>query len=192
MQVTSSLKQMVRPNTAVISVERSAVCQMLVSAARDVRNRSYVLLRDRRTLKWALAVLATFISFQSYFVRELLAALFFFTILYAIVAALVALYLLFDHALYSGILWLASVGRSFYPFLHNHLASPSRVLSLPNGRASDGDQRLGRALTSAVTILLPKTSPGTALALESVLQVGRSPCSELYYLGGRKAKGDEK
>jgi hypothetical protein len=143
-------------------------------------------------LKWVLAVLATFISFQSYFVRELLAALFFFTILYAIVAALVALYLLICDAMYSGIFWVASFGRSFYPFLHNHLASPSRVLSLPNGRASDGDQRLGRALTSAVTILLPKTPPGTSLALESVLQVGRSPCSELHYLGGRKAKGDEK
>ena len=181
-----------RPDTAVTSVERSAVWQMLFSAVRDVSNRGYVLLRDRRKLKWVLAVLATFISFQSYFVRELLAALFFFTILYAIVAALVALYLLFDHALYSGILWVASLGHSFYLFLHNHVASPSRVLSLPNGRASDGDQRLGRALTSAVTILLPKTSPGTALALESVLQAGRSPCSELHYLGGRKAKGDGK
>jgi hypothetical protein len=64
--------------------------------------------------------------------------------------------------------------------------------AMPNGRASDGDQRLGRALTSAVTILLPKTPPGTALALESVRQVGRSPCSELRYLGRRKAKGDGK
>jgi len=192
MQATSSPRERVRPDTAVINVERFAVWQALFPAVRDVSNKGYVFLRDHRKLKWILAVLAIFISVQSYLVRELLAALFFFTILYAILAGLVALYLLFDHALYSGILWLASVGRSFYPFLHNHLGSPSRVLSLPNGRASDGDQRLARALTSAVTILLPKTSPGTALALGSVLQVGRSPCSELHYLGGRKAKGDEK
>lgn len=192
MQAISSPRQRVPPDTAATSVARSAVWQMVFSAVRDVSNRGCILLRDHRQLKWALAVLATFISFQSYFVRELLAALFFFTILYAIVAALVALYLLICDVMYSGILCLASSGHSFYLFLHNHLASPSQVLSLPNGRASDGDQRLGRALTSAVTILLPKTPPGTALALESVLQVGRSPCSELHYLGGRKAKGDEK
>jgi hypothetical protein len=139
MQAISSPRQRVPPDAAATSVERSAVWQMLFSAVRDVSNRGCILLRDHRKLKWALAVLATFISFQSYFVRELLAALFFFTILYAILAALVALYLLFDHALYSGILLLASIGRSFYLFLHDHLASPSRVLSLPNGRASDGD-----------------------------------------------------
>ena len=97
-------------------------------------NGGYVFLRDHRKLKWVLLMLAAFISFQSYFVRQLLAALFFFTILYVILAALVALYILFDHALYSGILWVASFGHSFYPFLHNHLASPGRVLSLPHGR----------------------------------------------------------
>ena len=143
-------------------------------------------------MKWILVLLAAFISFQSYFVRELVAALFFFTVLYVILAALVALYILFDHALYSGILWLAAAGRSFYPFLHNHLASPGRMLSFPHGRPSDGDQRLARAFTSVATILLPKSSPGTALALESTRQVGRSSCSELHYLGGRKAKGDGK
>ena len=192
MQMNSLLTQRVRPETAVINVERFPVWQALCPSVRDVSNRGYVLLRGHRKLQWILAILVTFISLQSYFVRELLAALFFFTILYVTLAALVALYLLIDHALYSGFLCLASVGRSFYPFLHNHLASPSGVSSLPNGQASDGDQRLGRGLTSAVTILLTQSSPGTALALESVLQAGRSPCSELRYLGGRKAKGDGK
>jgi hypothetical protein len=192
MQMDSSSRQRVPPKTAVISVERFAVWQVLFSAVRDVSNRGYVLLRDHRKLKWVLAVLVLFISLQSYFVRELFTALFFFTILFVIVTALVALYLLIIHALYCGILWIASVGHSFYPFLHSHLASPSRVLSLPKDRASDGDHRLGRALTPAVTILLTKSSPGTALALESALQAGRLPCSELHYLGGRKAKGDGK
>ena len=192
MQATSSPRERLRPSTADINIEWSALWRMLFSAVRDVSNRCHVLLREHRKLKWALAALVIFVSVQSYLVRELLAALFFFTILYAILVALVALYLLFDHALYSGILWLASIGRSFYPFLHSHLTSRSRVLSLRHGRPSDGDQRLARAFTSAVTILLPKTSPGTALALESVRQVGRSSCSELHYLGGGKAKGDGK
>ena len=192
MQATSSPRESVRPDTTVINVERFAILRGLFSAVRDVGSRSYVFLRDHRKLKWILVMLAAFLSFQSYFVRELVAALFFFTILYVILAALVALYILFDHALYSGFLWIASVGHSFHPFLHNHLASPGRVLSLSNGRPSDADQRLGRALTPVVTILFPERSPGTAFALESALQVGRSPCSELHYLGGRKAKGDGK
>jgi hypothetical protein len=186
MRMDSSSRQRVQPKTAVISVERFAVWQVLFSAVRDASNRDY------RKLKWVLALLVIFISLQSYFVRELLTALFFFTILYAILAAFVTLYVLYDHVLSSGILWVGSLGHYFCLFLHNHLTSPNQVLSLPNRRASDGDQRLGCALTSAVTILLPKTSPGTSLALESVIQVGRSPCSELHYLGGRTAKGDEK
>ena len=192
MQATSSPKERLRPDTADTNIEWFALWRMLFSAVRDVSNRCHVLLREHRKLKWALAALLAFVSVQSYLVRELLAALFFFTILYAILVALVVLYLLFDHALYSGILWLASVGRSFYPFLHSHLTSPTRVLSLPHGRPSDGGQRLARAFTSAATILLPKTSPGTALALGLTRQVGRSSCSELHYLGGRKAKGDGK
>lgn len=192
MQMDSSSRQRVQPKTAVISVKRFAVWQVLFSAVRDACNRGYVLLRDHRKLKWVLAVLVIFISLQSYFVRELLTALFFFTILYAILAALVTLYVLYDHVLSSAIFWVGSLGHSFCLFLHNHLTSPNQVLSLPNRRASDGNQRLGCALTSAMTILLPKTSPGTSLALESVIQVGRSPCSELHYLGGRKAKGDGK
>ena len=192
MQATSSPRERLRPNTADTNIEWFALWRMLFSAVRDLRNRGYILLRDYRKLRWALAVLVAFISFQSYFVRELVAALFFFTILYAVLAVLVTLYVLFDHVLYSGVLWVGSLGHSFRLFLHNHIASPGRALSLSDSRASDGDQKLGRALTSAVTILLPKTSPGASLELESVLQAGRSPCSELPYLGGRKAKGDGK
>lgn len=192
MQATSPPRERLRPDTADTNIEWFALWRMLFSAVRNLSNRGYVLLKDHRKLKWALAVLMAFISFQSYFVRELVAALFFFTILYAVLAALVTLYVLFDHVLYSGILWVGSLGHSFCLFLHDHMASPSRVLGLPHGRVSDGDQRLGRALASAVTILLPKTSPRASLAPESVLQAGRSPCSESHYLGGRKAKGDGK
>jgi hypothetical protein len=178
MQETSSVRERLRPDTADTNIEWSALWRMLFPAVRDLRNRGYVLLRDHRKLKWALAVLVAFIFFQSYFVRELVAALFFFTILYAVLATLVTSYVLFDHVLYSGTLWVGSLGHSFCLFLHNHIASPSWVLSLSNSRASDGDQKLGRA------------SPGASLPLELVLQPGRSSCSKLHYLGGRKAKGD--
>lgn len=190
MQAASSPRERLRPDIADTNFEWFALWRILFSAVRNLSNRGYVLLKDHRKRKWALAVLVAFISFQSYFVRELAAALFFFAILYAVLAALVTLYVLFDHVLYSGILWVGSLGHSFCLFLHNHNASPSRVLSLSNGRESDGDQELGRAFTSAVTILLPKTSPGASLALESILQAGRSPCSESHCLGGRKTKGD--
>lgn len=183
MQATSSPRERVRPNT-LINVGR------FIFAVLDVSNRGYVFLRDHR--KWILVIVAASISFQSYFVRELVAALFFFTVFYVILATLVALYILFDHALYSGILWLASVGRSFYPFLHNHLASPSRVLSLLHVRPSDCGQRLAPAFTSAVTTLLPKNSLGTTLALGSTRPVGGPSCSELHYLAGRKARAGGK
>ncbi len=192
MQTISSPRERVRPDTTVINVGRFALLRGLFSAVRDVSSRRYVFLRDHRKVEWILVLLAAFPSFQSYFVRELVAALFFFTVLYVMLAALVALYLLFDHALYSGILWLAAAGRSFYPFLHSHLASPGRMLSFSHGQPPDGDQRLARAFTSVATILVPQSSPGTALALESTHQIGRSSCSELHYLGGGKAKGDGK
>jgi hypothetical protein len=107
--------------------------------------RGYVLLRDRQKLKWILAISVIFVSFQSYFVHELLAALFFFTILYVILTALPVLYLLIDHSLYYGILWAASVGGSFYSVLHKHPMWSARVPSLPKGRALDSGPKLGHA-----------------------------------------------
>jgi len=190
MQATSAPRESVRQDTTVIDVERFAILRELSPAVRDLSSGGHVFLRDHRKLKWVLVMLTASLSFQSYFVRQLLAALFFFTILYVILAALVALYILFDHALYSGFLWVASLGHSFHLFLHSHLALPGRVLSLPNRPTSEADQRLGRALAPAVTILFPERSPGTALALHSALQIGRSPCPELHYLAGGQARGD--
>jgi hypothetical protein len=48
-------------------------------------------------------------SFESYFVRELLAALFFFTVLYVCLVALIARYLVIDHVVH---LELLGPGRS--------------------------------------------------------------------------------
>jgi hypothetical protein len=144
-QWNSSPRRNVRPETAVINVEQFAVWRTPFSALRDVSKSGYVLRRNRRSLKWILTILVTLVSFQSYFVRELLAALFFFTILYVILAGLAALYLLIDHVLYCVALWAASLGRSLYFLPHHHLARPTRVPSLPKSRASDGGQELGHA-----------------------------------------------
>jgi hypothetical protein len=81
-------------------------------------------------------ILLAFASYKSYFVRALLAALFFFTILYVVLVALTALYVLMAHALYCGILWAASVGDSFHSLLQHHVASPARVPGLSEGQQS--------------------------------------------------------
>jgi hypothetical protein len=141
----SSSGRTVRPETAVINVARFAVWQLLLSAVWDVSKRSYVLLRDRRKLKWILAILVTFISFQSYFVRELLSALFLFTVVYVVLAVLIVLYILMVDALDGGSVWVESLGRSFLSSARHHFASPARVASLPKGRASDSSQKLGHA-----------------------------------------------
>lgn len=139
----SSSGRSVRPETTVINSERFSVWQLLLSAVWDVSKRSYVLLRDRRKLKWILAILVTFISFQSYFVRELLSALFLFTIVYVILATLAVAYILIVDVLDRGSIWVESIGRSFLSSARHHFASPARVPNLPKGRALDSGQKLG-------------------------------------------------
>jgi len=93
-------------------------------------HRGYVFPRDHRKLKWILAVLAISYLVQSYLVRELLAARFFSRSSMRFLAALVALYLLFDHV---PVLWnsLACLRRTLVLSVSaHHLASPSRVLKL--------------------------------------------------------------
>lgn len=102
MQWNSSPRRSVRSETSAINVELFAAWRPFFSVVRDVSKRSYALLRDHRKLKWILTILVTFISLQIYFVRELLAGLFFFTIFYVISAALAVLYILIVDALDCG------------------------------------------------------------------------------------------
>lgn len=134
-----------RLETAVINSKQFAVWQSLFSAVWDVSKRSYVLLRDRRKLKWILAILVTLISFQSYFVRELLSALLLFTVVYVILATLAVVFILIVDALDRGSVWVESLGRSFLSSARHHFTSPARVSSLPKGRALDSGQKLGHA-----------------------------------------------
>jgi hypothetical protein len=117
----------------------------LGSAAPDVRAKSIAFLMQCWKRKWIWALLVVVLSFESFFVRELLAGLCFFTIVYVFLAALAAIYLLIGHVLYCGALWAASRGRSFYVLLHHHVPRPSGVPSLSKSRALDSGQELGRA-----------------------------------------------
>ena len=121
---------------AVLHVERLVLWESLRSATRLVCRRWIALLDDCRKQKWIWAILLALAAYESYFVRALLAALFFFTILYVVLVALTALYVLLAHALYCGIIWAASVGDSLHSLLQHHVASPARVPGLPEGRPS--------------------------------------------------------
>jgi hypothetical protein len=116
--------------------------ESFLSVIRFTENKGYVLFTDRRKRKWIWVTLVGLASIQSYFVRELVAALFFFTIFYVFLAALVVLYILFVDALDHGSVWLGSFGRSFLSLVHHHFASPARVPSLPKDRAVHRIQKL--------------------------------------------------
>lgn len=109
---------------------------------RLAENECYFFLNDRRKRKWIWLTLVAFASIQSYFVRELLVALFFFTILYVVLAALAILYILFVDALDCGSVWVESLGRSLLFLARHHFASPARVPSLPKDRAVHRIQKL--------------------------------------------------
>jgi hypothetical protein len=121
---------------AAMHVERLVFWDSLCSATRQVCRKWIALLNDRRKQKWIWVILLALASYESYFVRALLAALFFFTILYVLLVALTPLYIFMVQALYCGILWTASVADSFHSLLQHYVASSARVPGLPEGRQS--------------------------------------------------------
>ena len=121
---------------AVMHVERLAFWESLSSATRHVCRKWIALLDDRRKQKWIWVILLALAAYESHFVRALLAALFFLTILYVVLAPLPALYSFIAHAFYCGILWTALAGDSFHPLLRHRVASSARVPGLPEGRQS--------------------------------------------------------
>lgn len=64
--------------------------------------------------------MVVFLAFESYFVRELLAAVFLFTVCYVVMVALITLYLLIVHFVYCGFPWTVSLAQSFHFWLHHH------------------------------------------------------------------------
>lgn len=100
-----------------------------LSAIRLVEKKGCVLFRNCRKRKWIWITLIVLGATESYFVRELIVAFFFFTILYVILAALVVLYILLVDVLDYGTLWLESFGRSVLSLAHHRFASPARLPS---------------------------------------------------------------
>lgn len=88
-------------------------------------------------------ILVGLASVESYFVRQLLVALLFFTVLYVIVAVLVVLYVLFVDLLDYGTVWLGSLGRSALSSAHHHFISPAKLMSLAKDRAFHRTHKLG-------------------------------------------------
>ena len=132
----SSPRTNLQAQIAVMHVERLVFWESLCSATRLVRRKWIALLNECQKQKWIWVMLLAFASYESYFVRTLLAALFFFTILYIVLVALTALYVLMAHALYYGILWTASFEDSFHSLLQHRVASSARVSGLLEGRQS--------------------------------------------------------
>ena len=88
-------------------------------------------------------ILVALASIQSYFVRQLLVALLFFTVLYAVFAVLVVLYILFVNVLDYGTHWLGSLGRSALSSAHHHFISPAKLMSIAKDRAFHRAHKLG-------------------------------------------------
>jgi hypothetical protein len=88
-------------------------------------------LRDRRNRKWIwLAVIALAFT-RSYFVRELIVVLFFFTIFYIFLTILVMFYVVTVDAMDYGSNSVESLGRAFLLSVRHRFASPVQVPSLP-------------------------------------------------------------
>jgi hypothetical protein len=130
-----------RSEGAITGGERMVFHQALCLIAQRVYRKCTALLKNHPNHKWIWGMLLALASYESYFVRAQLAALLFFTILYVILAALVALYILTIDAVYNGFLWAASIGRSFHPAMQHHAASPARVPGLSQRRQSVRDDK---------------------------------------------------
>jgi hypothetical protein len=113
--------------------------ESLSSATRHVCRKSTALLDDRRKQKWIWVVLLALAAYESYFVRALLAALFFLTILYVVFAPLPALYSFIAHAFYRGILGLR------WSETHSILCCNTELHRLPEYRARPERRQSARA-----------------------------------------------
>lgn len=82
-----------------------------------------------RLRKWLWVTLAAAIAFQLYFVRELLAALFLFTLAFAVLAGLAVVFYLFDQAGQLSLAWVEPRARQVIPKLRERALSLFEELS---------------------------------------------------------------
>lgn len=94
--------------------------------------------------KWLCALLVAFLAFGTYFVRELLAALFLFAVFYIFVA-LIALCLMIDHTARLRIPWSASLMQSLHLWLLHYRPAGDRRSYYVQGSS------IGRKSKSSIT-----------------------------------------
>jgi uncharacterized membrane protein len=90
--------------------------------------------RGRRAVRgdgqnWRLAwviIFAVLISLRSFFFRQLLAAFLLFTVLFVAVATLIAVFVLIDDGVSSGLGWVESEAYSIHFSMHYSVALPAR------------------------------------------------------------------
>lgn len=102
-----------------------------LAIARALVNNGIAFLREHRKWKWMLISVAALALLQTYFVRELFAALLFFTIFYLFLVALVLLYVFFTEGLDQGSAWIGLHVRTFLTSARHHVASPAQAVNTP-------------------------------------------------------------
>jgi hypothetical protein len=113
-----------------------------LAAAKLTRVKLSLFLRHPRNRNWILLVVVAVAFTRSYFVRELLVVLFFFTIFYIFLTVLAIFYVVTVAAMDYGSNWVESLGRAFFLAVRHHFASPVRVLSLPEDHVVPRTQKL--------------------------------------------------
>ena len=108
------------------------------AAVKLAGNKTSFFLKDSRNRKWIWLALLAIAFTRNYFVRELIVALFFFTIFYIFLTILVMFYVVTVDAMDYGSNWVESLGRAFFLAVRHHFVSPVRVPSLLKDRVVHG------------------------------------------------------
>jgi len=122
--------------------KRPTLWAQAFSAARVAANKCHVNFKERQKRDLVWMVFVAFALIQSYFVRELLVAFFFFTVFYLCLAVLVVVFILVVDALDLGSVWLESQGRTFLSLVRHHIASSAYMVSQPKHGALHRIQKL--------------------------------------------------
>jgi hypothetical protein len=122
--------------------QRPTLWERAFSAAGVAANKCRVNFKERQNRNLVWMTLVAFALIESYFVRELLVAFFFFTVFYACLAVLVVLFVLVVDALDRGSVWLGTQGRTFPSLVRHYLASSAYMVSLPKHRVVHRIQKL--------------------------------------------------
>jgi len=122
--------------------QRPTSWEQAFSVAGVAANKCRVNFKERQNRNLVWMTLVAFALIESYFVRELLVAFFFFTVFYACLALLVVLFVLVVDALDRGSVWLGVQGRTLLSLVRHCLAFSAYMVSLPKHRGVHRIQKL--------------------------------------------------